>query len=331
MSPDAKGVVNVGLVGAGAWGRRFIAAINDHPDVRLTAVASRNPATPSLVDPACAVVGEWRELVVMEGIDGVIVATPPSTHVEIASAALEAGRPTLIEKPLAMDVAEAEALSLLSEKLVVPVLVDFIHLFNPAWPALKARLDDIGEVLHLNGVGGRIGPFRADTPPLWDWAPHDLALALDLAGELPEVVSARRTSAADTNDGYGEVVDIRLDFPGGLRADLTVGNLLRERTRTVTVTGRDGSLFYDDIGEKAVALRRPARDDVSYPVAATPPLASAVCAFADLTDGNADPFDTLRLGVETTRLIAAIAAALPVGISRAKWSNVEIDRVSSFG
>ena len=329
MNPDAKGVVNVGLLGAGAWGQHFITAIDNHPDVRLAAVASRNSATPSLVDPACAVVGEWRELVAMEGIDGVIVATPPSTHAEIATAALEAGRPPLVEKPLAMDVAEAETLSLLSGELGVPVLVDFIHLFNPAWPALKARLDDIGDVLHLHGVAGRVGPFRVDTPPLWDWAPHDLALALDLAGELPEVVSARRTSAADTDDGYGEVVDIRLDFPGGLRADLTVGNLLRERTRTVTVTGRDGSLFYDDIGERAVALRRPARDDVSYPIATTSPLAIVVGAFADLIGAKADPFDTLRLGVETTRLIAAIAASLPAGTSRAKWTSVDFAKSTS--
>ncbi len=319
----ASASVALGLVGAGAWGRRYIATIAECPGIRLVAVASSNPETLRRVGPECRVVGDWREVVSMDDVQGIVIATPPATHVEIAEAALTAGKAVLVEKPLALEVEAAERLFRLAQDRSPGVMVGFVHLFNPGWLALKARLAQIGSLHHFRGVGGRMGPFRADTPPLWDWAPHDLAMALDLAGETPVEIAGRRVAAGRTAQGYGEVIDLRLRFATGMQADLTVGNLMKRRTRCVVVTGDNGRLVFDDLGPRAVVLVRKGCGEERISFEGPTPLASQIAAFAALVRGG-NPGNTLLLGLETTRIIAAVAQALPFGTSRAKWTEVSL-------
>ncbi len=280
--------VRLGLIGAGRWGRIFIRTIGAAPGVELAAVASSNPETRALLPPGTALVSDWRTLLAAGGLDGVIVATPPASHAEITIAALAAGLPVLVEKPLTMDPAEAEAIRAAAERARLTVMVDHVHLFSPAWRQLKRLAAGLGPVLAIEGQAGNPGPRSSDTPILWDWGPHDAAMCLDLLGGAPD--SATAASAADT-------VRLRLSF-GAVTAEITLGTL-PTKTRRFAVTCQGGRLAYDDQAAARLTL-----DGRPVPLDADPPLTVAVGEFAAAVAGKRFDTASLDLGVAVVRLLA---------------------------
>jgi len=120
--------VKLGLIGLGRWGRNCMATMRTIPGLRLARAADPDPSTHTWVNGG-EVALDWRDLLEAGDLDGIIVATPPRHHVEIARAAVEAGLPVLVEKPLALSSGEAAGLLALAEELGGFVLVDHIHLF----------------------------------------------------------------------------------------------------------------------------------------------------------------------------------------------------------
>ena len=78
--------LRLGLLGAGRWGRNYIRTIAASAGVRLARLASRNPDSANLVPPDCVIFADWREMLDARALDGVIVATPPGVHAEMALA-----------------------------------------------------------------------------------------------------------------------------------------------------------------------------------------------------------------------------------------------------
>src|SRR5262245_44740970 len=112
--------VRLGLIGAGAWGKNFIATIAREPEAELVVVCNLGAGA---VPPAVEYRSDWRDVIARRDLDGVIVATPPEWHVAMATAAIEAGLAVLVEKPVALDVASAERLLALAERRSARVLV----------------------------------------------------------------------------------------------------------------------------------------------------------------------------------------------------------------
>ena len=227
--------LRLGLVGAGRWGKRYIETIRGMSGVRLALVVSRNEETTHLV-PDAVVISDWRDLVA-EDLDGVVVATPAATHSEILSSMVSAGIPTMVEKPLCLDLAEALALRDLVRKSKVLVLVDHTHLFHPAFTALKAHGEELGPVRFIRSEGAAFGPFRPDVSVLWDWAPHDLSLCLDLLNTVPDRVSAL---------GDDSSVTVWLHFDKDTSAWITNSNLSLQKRRLLTVYFEHHALVLDD-------------------------------------------------------------------------------------
>src|SRR5262245_34852865 len=141
--------------------------------------------------PGCRRHADWRDLLDAGAVDAIIVASPPQLHAEMANAAVDAGLPVLIEKPLTMDLGEATALRDRAEERRALVMVGHTHLYHPAYRALKALAPRYGAILGIDAEAGNLGPYRSDVPVLWDWGPHDVALCLDLLGTKPARSSAR--------------------------------------------------------------------------------------------------------------------------------------------
>ncbi len=227
--------LRLGLIGAGRWGKRYIETIRGMSGVRLAVVVSGNEETTHLV-PDAAVVSDWQDLVA-EDLDGVVIATPPATHSKILSSMVSAGIPTMVEKPLCLDLTEALALRDLVLKSKVLILVDHTQLFHPAFTALKVHGDELGPVRFIRSEGSAFGPFRPDVSVLWDWAPHDVSLCLDLLNRVPEQVSALG------DDGS---ITIWLHFDNQTSAWITNSNLSLQKRRLLTVYYQHHALVLDD-------------------------------------------------------------------------------------
>lgn len=278
----------LGLIGPGRWGRNYIRTIEASPRARLAATASR----------------DWRDLVKKPGIDGVIIATPPATHAEIAIAAIEAGLPVLVEKPLTLSIVEAREVLDHAERRSARVLVDHIHLFQPAWAELKHRAAALGPLRAVRGKAGDLGPFRDDATALWDWGPHDVALCLDLIGGMPVDVSARRLETEQTATGAGEQIALTLTFGGGVTADIEIGNLTSPKRRSFEAAYDDGMLMMDTLAADKLVFQTPGGDRNAVLVDGDLPLTVALERFVDMISRpEENNLASLRLAVDVVDVL----------------------------
>lgn len=318
--------VRLGLAGAGPWGRKLIAAMARRPEIELRAVASRNPATRAIVPENCVIHEDWRALARDAAIEGVVIATPPALHAEMAIACLAAAKAVFVEKPLALDAASAEAVHAQADKAGVVAMTDHVHLFHPAYADLKRRLPALSPVHGLRARGGRRGPFRAEVSVLWDWGPHDVAYALDLLGLEPKRVRAEARERRRMPEGLGETFALRLLYDDGATADLEFGNLYDTPVRELIVRCADCDAVLDEhAANPLVCLPRretegclpeenaaESRAEI-IPVAGEPPLENALAAFADRIRAGRPDAVHLILGAAVTKVLARAEHALKFG------------------
>lgn len=294
--------VRLGLVGAGAWGRNYVSTIRQCPGVHLSAVASRNPATPDLVGPDCPVYSDWREMIAAGGLDGIVVSTIPAAHAEIALSAMKRGVAVLIEKPLTLSAEEARALENTATRLGAIAFVDHIDLFNPAWRALERALGSIAPVQRIYGTWAGQGPFRSDTPARWDWGALPVAAALNMVGRSPDKVTAELLLADDRG---GEMVHAELVWSDGPVADLAFGNLSEDKRREMSVEGDGGVIRYNDQGEPKAAC-----NGTELAHSAVPPLRAVVVGFAAAIRRGHPDHGGLSLGSRVVAVLARVDAAI---------------------
>lgn len=305
-----KQSLRLGLIGAGRWGRNYIKTIAALDDVRLVRLASRNPESARLVESDCIISNDWRELIDSGDLDGVIIATPPALHAEMTRSAVRAGLPVLVEKPLTLDLDEAISLRDFVAAAGGLVMVGHTHLFHPAFRALKKLAGNYGEILEIHSVAGNCGPFRSDTPVLWDWGAHDVAMCLDLIDSIPVATKAVFIENRITPEGTGQIVELQLEFHKKISAVIRVGNIL-PRQRRFAVHFESAVMVYDDLAEhKLVIYPVIANKDADAwtkgaPVATEPdlPLTCEVREFAKAITSERRDFASLDLGVQVARTL----------------------------
>ena len=297
--------LRLGLVGAGRWGRNYIRTLGELPQARLTRIASSNPETAERAPRGCAVFADWREMLDPAELDGVIIATPPRLHAEMASRALAAGIPVLVEKPLTLDVAEARSLRAQALERGVLVMVGHTHLFHPAYRALKALQPRYGPIVRMHGRAGNMGPYRPDVPVLWDWGAHDVAMCLDLTGTLPRCEASSALEERLAGGALGETVEVELAFPGGAKASLQWSNVV-PKCRRFEVACENGSLVFDDLaGEKLVVAD--AHGARPVPLTEISPLNVVLSEFAAAIAARSRDRAGLELGVKVVEVLADCA------------------------
>ena len=301
-------MIRLGLIGAGRWGRNYIKTIAALDGVRLTRLASRNPASRKLVGPECTISADWRHVVESGDLEGIIIATPPSLHAEMTIAAVAAGIPVLVEKPLTLGLAEAVTLREQVRTRKGWVMVDHTHLFHPAFEELKRQVAALGMIREIEAEAGNQGPYREDVPVLWDWGPHDVAMCLDLLGEPPREARGMREERAYRESAVAETIRLELEFSSGARARIRISNMM-EKTRRFSVRCEAGVLVYDDIARNKLMLHRDGKEG-PINVSAEPPLSRVVEAFvAGISAGN-DTTGSLDLAVNVVAVLERCARTL---------------------
>lgn len=292
----------LGLVGLGAWGRRIASTLQALPGVQLVGIAQRSSVT--AVD-AVPVWSDWRDMIAGAPLDGIILATPPEPRLEIAQFCVERRLPAYLEKPICLHKADAEALQSLARARDSLLVAGHLHLYAPAFVALKRCLDTAGEIRAIHSIGGNHGPFRDDYRALFDYGPHDVAMVLSLmGGGMPTRIQAHRTATSENR--FAEAVAAELTFQNCV-ADIRCGNLFSGKSRSLTVTTESGDFVYDDLNP-AKLVHRTATGHRDLPYDSEPPLAASLRRFADMIHRGVthDPdFDQAVAGIGILESIAA--------------------------
>jgi predicted dehydrogenase len=161
-----------------------------------------------------------------EHSDAAVVVTPTVTHADIGCRLIEAGLDVMVEKPIACDLASARRLLEAAERHGRILQVGHLERFNPAVIALEPLLTKplFFEVHRLS----EFSPRSLDVDVVLDLMIHDLDLVLNMVGEPPDEVRAAGISILSSKV---DIANVRLQFPGGVIANLTASRVSTERVR----------------------------------------------------------------------------------------------------
>jgi len=236
----------IGLIGCGIWGRNILRDLKALGHCVWVA-ESDFTAHAAIVSVADGVAGNHRDL---PNVDGLIVATPASTHFTVVSEMLERQVPILCEKPLTTDAASARQLvALAGDRL----FAGHIWCYHPGIEALAsiARIGELGPVQGLRTTRTNWASPRMDVDSVWNLAPHDIALAQFILGTIPPP----RFAQAEVLDGRClGMVGILGSHPWVV---FEVSNRFREKRREVRLHCRDGVAVLPDADSAHLEISRP--------------------------------------------------------------------------
>lgn len=238
----------IGVIGAGNWGRNHVRTLAASRKASLAAVVEIDAGKResfALQYPGVAVTDSLES--VLDSIDGAVIATPGRHHTELGIRLLEAGKPVLIEKPLALSADDAASIVSVSERTGVAALVGHLLVFHPAVERLRQLIEsgDLGDIYYLYSQRVNLGQIRPDENALWSFGPHDVSVALELLRETPGGVSARGKSFLQ--DGIEDVVFLMMEFPSGAIMNVQLSWLDPHKERRLTVVGSRKMAVFDDM------------------------------------------------------------------------------------
>ncbi|HJQ93366.1 MAG TPA: Gfo/Idh/MocA family oxidoreductase, partial [Candidatus Thermoplasmatota archaeon] len=204
--------------------------------------------------------------------DAVVIATPTSTHVELALAAIAAGKHVLVEKPLADTRHHAVRIVDAAHEAGVVLAVGHIERHNPVVAYAKKALqgDDVGKLLTMTArrVSSYPGRIR-DVGCILDIGIHEMDIARYLAGS--EATSVHALAGSSRTDGREDHAVIQLGFANGVAASIETNWLTPMRVRKNTLTCTEGMLELDYMAQSA-RLSRSQFTDTSDPAKYAPDL-----------------------------------------------------------
>ena len=235
----------VAVFGTGHWGKNLarnfaelgaLSAIVD-PDPERAGTHAQMHGVPALT------AGE----ALASDVDGIVVAAPAEYHAQIALDAIAAGKHIYVEKPLALTVADGEAMRDAAAKADRILMVGHLLQYHPVFARLREMVQagDLGELRYAYSHRLSTGKFRVEEDAFWSLAPHDVSMLLALFGEAPSDV---RLSGLDfVTDGIADEARLDMVFPGGGRAHVFASWLHPFKEQRLVVVGSDAMAVFDDV------------------------------------------------------------------------------------
>lgn len=246
-------IVKVGQIGVGYWGPNLLRNFSALPGCKVEWVVDSDDDRLREFEERSGfrITSDYKEILSDDAVDAVVVATPAASHYEIALDAIQAGKHVLVEKPMALTVAECEDLIRAADSQDRILMVGHTFLYNEAVRSLKDYVTsgELGDILYLYSQRLNLGRVRQDVNALWNFAPHDVSIALFILDEDPVEVSARGFDYLQP--GIVDVVFLTIVFPSGVAANIHISWLDPQKVRRMTVVGSDKMLVYDDVSSDA--------------------------------------------------------------------------------
>jgi predicted dehydrogenase len=237
----------MGVIGVGHLGQHHARILRKLAGVELVGVADSNARRCAEIAAQQGVPAfeEYREL--LRCVDAVSIVVPTSLHFEVATAFLQAGKPVLVEKPLAADVAQAETLVELARRRGAILQVGHIERFSPVLNAIPQTREPPRMI-----EARRVGPYSfrsTDISVVFDLMIHDLDIVLSIVGEQPQRVAATGWSVFG---GHDDVVSAHLSFACGTEAHLTASRADVRPSREMAVRWTNSMAHLDFATRRSV-------------------------------------------------------------------------------
>ena len=235
----------IAVIGCGYWGKNLVRNFSQlgslkcvfDPDVQI----SNKMAEAYDVD-SCSL----DDILLDDDIKGVVIAAPATKHFPLAQKCMQAGKNVFVEKPLALDINDAEILINLSKKRNLNLMVGHLLQYHPAFIELLriCRNGLLGDISYISSTRHSFGKIRREEDVIWSFAPHDISMVLSLADSNPKEVFTHAVSIYQKN--IADKALINLAFGNSLKADISVSWTHPVKEQKVLVIGNKGLAIFDD-------------------------------------------------------------------------------------
>ncbi len=251
-------MVAVGVIGVGSMGQNHARVFAHCDDARLLAIS--DPCEEQLMRIAkrhnVKTYTDYRRMIVEEPLDAVSIAVPTTMHKEVALFALTHKKHVLLEKPIAHNTEDAQAIIDAARNNNVKLMIGHIERFNPAILELKRRLPDLGEVYKIDVQ--RIGPFPVrvtDVGVIIDLSVHDLDIINYLLNDSPRRIYAE--TQQKLHPFHEDSVTALIKYQQGTLAVLNINYLSPVKTRLLKVFGKRGMFMVDYLSQELFFYENP--------------------------------------------------------------------------
>ncbi len=243
-------MIDIAVVGAGAWGRNHIRVFSEIPNVRLKYICDRDPSRLAALQknyPQSKMVEDLKPILRDPEVQGVVVASSAVSHYSLSKELLMADRDVLVEKPMALSSKDAEEMLKIAEGRKRILMVGHLLIYHPVVDRLKEMVTsgELGKLYYIYTQRVNLGIIRQDENALLSFAPHDLSVILYLLEEEPIAVTAHGESYIQK--GIEDVVFLGLQFSDGKMANIHLSWLDPHKLRRITIVGAKKMVVFDDM------------------------------------------------------------------------------------
>lgn len=251
---------NIGLIGAGYWGKNLVrvfaelGTLKTICDLDEKVLAERKKEHSQLQTTT-----NFDDILEDKDIKGVVIAAPAALHYKLTKKSLLAGKDVFVEKPLALKVKEAEELVRISQKQKRILMIGHLLLYHPAVKKLKELVKNkkLGEVYYVYSNRLNFGKLRTEENVLWSFAPHDVAVIIDLIEDIlgmPKKVSVIAVGASHLQEKIPDTTLSFLKFNNKKAAHIFVSWLNPFKEQKLAVIGSKAMVVFDDQAEDKLTL-----------------------------------------------------------------------------
>ena len=242
-------MIKIGLIGYGYWGPNLARNFNNNPDLELSAICDFAPdrlEAASTQYSHVKLVKDANEIFKDPELDAIAIATPVSTHFDLAKEALLCNKHVWLEKPLTEKIEQGQYLIDLAEKKDKVLLVDHTFVYTGAVRKIKEIIDrgELGDLIYYDSTRVNLGLFQQDIDVIWDLAPHDISIMDYLMPYKKLAISA--TGSDYYRSGVTPKALLTIFMENNALAHINVSWVSPVKIRQTLIGGTSKMIVYDD-------------------------------------------------------------------------------------
>lgn len=310
---------NIAVVGCGHWGKNLVRNFAElgclysicDPNAELARTFAELYEVNSL---------SFAQTITDPSVEGLVIAVPAPLHASLAIEAMNAGKHVFVEKPLAMNQVEAEAMVLSAKENSVQLMVGHLLQYHPIFMTTLAlvKAGEVGTLRYIYSNRLSFGKVRSEEDVIWSFAPHDISMILSLVGEEPDLVNT--LSANILQPGIADTATVHMEFRSGLKSHVSVSWLHPFKEQKLVVVGDSAMVVFDDTkawSEKLAVYRHAVdslgegipelkKSEVEYiAVPASEPLKNECQHFIDVVSNEVAPRTDGEEGLRVLKVLCA--------------------------